>query len=64
MALTDADANKIAKAIVSELLSLDTIPDLGARRRGATGVDATVSLRTVLAYVYQAAQQSAPPPST
>ena len=63
MALTDADANKIAKAIVSELLSLDTIPDLGARRRGATGVDATVSLRTVLAYVYQAVQQSAPPPS-
>lgn len=63
MALTDEDARKIGKAVVAELLGLDTIPDLGARARGATGVDATVSLRTVLAYVYRAAQvASAAPP--
>lgn len=58
MALTDDDARKIGKAVVAELLGLDTIPDLGARARGATGTDATVSLRTVLAHVFAAAQRS------
>lgn len=67
MALTDEDARKIGKAVVAELLGLDTIPDLGARARGATGTDATVSLRTVLAHVFTAAQranaQAAAPPA-
>jgi hypothetical protein len=59
MALSTADAEKIADAIVGKLLSWDTIPNKTAVAAGATPgtPEGSISLRTVLAEVYDAAKR-------
>lgn len=61
MPLSDDDATKIGKAVVRELLSQDTIPDRRARAAGAdpNSPEGNVSLRTVLAEVFEAVRPPA-----